>query len=478
MKKLVLLTVAIFAAIFSQAQWEPDVRLTNDPGSSRTSWNNGWNIATTGETVHVVWHDDREGHFILYYKRSTDGGITWGTDTRLTYSPSVSQEPHIAVSGDSVFVVWHYNHNTNLEIYFKRSIDGGLTWGEDIRLTNRASTSKYASIAVSGSVVHVAWIDYLVFGMSGDVYYKQSIDGGDTWGEDTQLTNTPGYTWHPTMAVSGSVLHLVYYDYQDNWWEIHYLRSTDKGLTWEPDVRLTNEPKGSYHPSICSAGLDVHVAWYDSRDGETEIYYKRSTDGGITWKEDVRLTNAPGSSLHPSIAADGSNVHIVWHDNRDGNGYEIYYKHSEDAGLSWNVVDTSLTQSYEYSEHPSIALAGSIVHVVWVDVRNGNDEIYYKRNPIGNLIVGTEEILADNSMQSISIYPNPASSNIHIHLNDPSILKSILSIWNILGEPVVCKQIQTGNSRVDISTLQNGIYFVEIKTPNNQDEFLKLIILK
>ncbi|MBN1689819.1 MAG: IPT/TIG domain-containing protein, partial [Dehalococcoidia bacterium] len=55
------------------------------------------------------------------------------------------------------------------------------------------------------------------------------------------------------------------------------------------------------------------------------MYYKRSTDGGANWGADTRLTNDAGSSLTPSIAVSGNNVHVSWQDNRDGN-WEIYYK--------------------------------------------------------------------------------------------------------------------------------------------------------
>jgi hypothetical protein len=71
----------------------------------------------------------------------------------------------------------------------------------------------------------------------------------------------------------------------------------------------------------------VHVVWSDARDADYEIYYKRSTDGGISWGGDTRLTNAPSTSEIPSITVSGSVVHVVWFDLRDLN-YEIYSKRS------------------------------------------------------------------------------------------------------------------------------------------------------
>ncbi len=53
--------------------------------------------------------------------------------------------------------------------------------------------------------------------------------------------------------------------------------------------------------------------------GTDEIYYKRSTDAGVSWGADTRLTNNTADSEYPSVAVSGSVVHVVWHDDRDGN---------------------------------------------------------------------------------------------------------------------------------------------------------------
>jgi hypothetical protein len=65
--------------------------------------------------------------------------------------------------------------------------------------------------------------------------------------------------------------------------------------------------------------------WFDSRDGNNEVYYKESRDGGVTWTADERLTYAPDDSVHASVALSSDRAHVVWFDKRDGNA-EIYYK--------------------------------------------------------------------------------------------------------------------------------------------------------
>ncbi|TRZ71202.1 MAG: T9SS C-terminal target domain-containing protein [Bacteroidetes bacterium] len=364
---------ALFAVNSVSAQWEPDVRLTNDPAGSWTSIYNAWCVAASSETVHVVWYDDRDGNTEIYYKRSTDAGLTWEQDTRLTNDDSTSIFPSIAVSGSLVLIAWDDDRDGTNEIYSKRSIDGGNSWEADTRLTYTAVNSQRPSIAISGLVVHVVWHD-LRDGIWA-IYYKQSDNGGVSWGDDTRLTYYSSFSVSPSIAVSGSVVHIAWRDYRDDNDEIYYKRSTDGGLNWGEETRLTNNSAAQDRPSISTSGSAVYIVWRDFRDGNHQIYYKRSPDGGLTWEADTRLTNSYDNAQSPSIAAFGSDVHVVWYDDRDINE-EIFYKQSEDEGLTWGA-DTRLT--FGDSQDPTIAVSGPVVHVVWTDKRDGNYEIYYKR---------------------------------------------------------------------------------------------------
>ena len=64
-----LLTLSAILILYSLdlfAQWQPDVRLTNDPANSNTSINHAWSMTTSGSVVHVVWWDERDGNYEIY----------------------------------------------------------------------------------------------------------------------------------------------------------------------------------------------------------------------------------------------------------------------------------------------------------------------------------------------------------------------------------------------------------------------------
>jgi hypothetical protein len=479
MKIIIIVFAFLVFAVSLNAQWESDVRLTNSAGDSYTSHNNAWCIAANGNTIHTVWYDVRDGNYEIYYKRSTDGGVNWGADTRLTNNTDGSYCPSIAVSGSVVHVVWDDYRDGNYEIYYKRSIDSGVNWGADTRLTNNTAGSENPSIAVSGSIVHTVWTD----DRNGryEIYYKRSTDGGVTWGADTQLTNYTGGSQFPSIAVSGSIVHTVWWDFSDGNAEIYYKRSTDGGVSWGTVTRLTNNNADSWFPSIAVSGSVVHTVWNDNRDGNAEIYYKRSTDGGVSWGTDTRLTNYTAGSLNPSIAVSGSIVHTVWQDSRDGN-YEIYYKRSTDGGVNWGT-DTRLTNNTAYSENPSIAVSGSIVQVVWEDNRNANDyEIYYKRNPTGN--VGIQNISTEipSAYSLLQNYPNPFNPTTNIKFDVARVGDVKIAVYDAMGREVqtlVNKSLNPGTyeTSFDASQLTSGIYFYKI-VAGNFVETRKMMMIK
>jgi len=61
----------------SYSQWQPEIRLTNDPAYSWTSNNNAWCVAANESIVHVIWFDLRDGgNSEIYYKRNFTRNVT------------------------------------------------------------------------------------------------------------------------------------------------------------------------------------------------------------------------------------------------------------------------------------------------------------------------------------------------------------------------------------------------------------------
>lgn len=84
------------------------------------------------------------------------------------------------------------------------------------------------------------------------------------------------------------------------------------GQTWDPSKRLTWNSGDSFRPAIAvDSENNIHVIWHDDSAGNTEIYHRGSTDGGISWTT-KRLTWNSFASEMPSLGIDSSkNIYVV-----------------------------------------------------------------------------------------------------------------------------------------------------------------------
>lgn len=458
-------------------QWQADQRLTNDPSESRCATTKA--VAANGPAVHVVLFDNRDGNQEIYYKSSSDTGLTWSADVRLTNNASNSQTPRIVVSGTSLHCVWQDNRDGNYEVYYKRSTDNGATWGSDTRLTSNSNWSLFPTLAVSGSAVHLLWMDDR--DGNRETYFKRSTDNGNTWSSDERLSNDADWTWSPAIAAAGDTVHAVWYESdaggnlgKDIW----YVRSTNAGATWNSAVNLTNDLGVSMGPCVGVSGSVVHVVWEDNRDGNYEIYGKRSTDNGASWGSDTRLTSNSAASTGSSIDVSGPNAHLAWTDERDGNS-EVYYKSSVNHGLSWGP-DERLTNDGATSFYNSISVSGPAVHVTWYDNRDGNWEVYYKRNPTGNVYIDEQRSMISEPVRFSCATMFKDRIIINFAKPAPAALK--IRLYDIAGA-LVFEEKHGGQGSIlilegeKIRRLNRGVYFMNVNSVTGKTGGAKLIKL-
>lgn len=469
MKKLLLIALALFAFQFSRAQWENDIRLTDTPDTSYMFFGMSHSIAASKDTVHVVWYDKSEGNWEIFYKRSTDGGLNWEQGTRMTDDEARSTTPAISLSGSVVHVVWTDTRDGNREIYYNRSVDGGTNWEGESRLTDDISYSYEPTVSSSGSYVHVVWVNTDLEGFY-QVLYKHSIDGGITWGPEYWLSGNSLMAYNPSIATSDSDVYVVWNDCRDQCAEIYYSKSTDNGLSWGPEIRLTNALDLSQLPSIGVSGSVVHIAWEDWRNDCPEIYYKGSVDGGSTWGEDTRVTFNQ-ASRSPNLAVSNSVIHIVWTDYRNGLP-DIFYSYSAWGGEIW-APGTKLNDFSSSSTHPFIAVSDTILHVVWFDYRDGNYEIYYKRNPTGGAPFGIENAPLPGSKGMVSISPNPASRQLTVGSRQSSVRLSIVDLYG--REIKEFGNVSSFPYLIDISDLSDGVFLLRVMDDEGKSGFVKFL---
>lgn len=312
---------------------------SSDAGSTwgplqRLTWIAGYSkcpdiTVDSSDNLHIVWYDNASGENEIYYKNSSDGGTTWTPPTRLTWMAGSSFNPRIrADSNGYLHVVWVDNKPGHNEIYYKRSTDGGTSWTGANRLTWFPTSSLAPSLAIDPTDnLHVVW-PHSVSG-ANEIYYKKSTDAGLNWTISERLTWVNSNLWKPWIAsdIIGN-LYLVWHGNPSGNDEIYYRSSTDGGSSWTPPIRITWNSGYSNSPVIIPlSSRFIHLVWGDDSNGNKELYHKISSDSGASWNSLTRLTYNSGDSNFPAMAKETNtnSLHLVWQDDTPG-ALEIYHK--------------------------------------------------------------------------------------------------------------------------------------------------------
>ncbi len=201
-----------------------------------------------------------------------------------------------------------------------------------------------------------------------------------------RVTHNRGRSGTPAIAVSGQNVYVVWSDSTPGDSEIFFQKSADGGVTGRPAKGLTINSGDSEHPDIAVSGRTVYVVWNDNTPGNHEIFFMKSNDGGQHWLPAKRLTNTGGGSFCPRIEVQGSTIYLVWHEKTEDPGWpesdDIYFTKSMNGGAAWQPAQR-LTNNSGDSRYPSITVSGSNVYLSWADSTPGNYEIFFRKSTDG-----------------------------------------------------------------------------------------------
>jgi hypothetical protein len=337
-----------------------------------------WNNTKFGITFDPALDTDTAGNFYYVFggaplsgsypnsiavAKTDPSGLGWNTATpvAVTFNRNryFDDKYYIAVDRSSssfanrIYVSWDRNTSTNQTLYIAYSSNGGATWSAPIKVNDGTSSFErvigaYPAVDHATGTVYDSWHDYA----KGKIFVDKSTTGGASWGKDVAAATThTGFgqdigcnggrsqspAHHLKVGASG-VLHLVYADnVAGRGFDILYTRSTNGGATWSVPVRLNDDsgPAHQYHPTLAVSGSTVTVTFYDRRDDSnncaSQVYATQSTDGGLNWSANVKLSTAAsnfdgnpnGPGDYSSSIPFGGTAHAFHSDHRTSD-FEVY----------------------------------------------------------------------------------------------------------------------------------------------------------
>jgi hypothetical protein len=337
------------------------------------------------DSVYVTWTDDSAGNGDVYFKRSNDNGTTFDTTQNLSQNPGNSTAAQMAAYRDNVYVLWEDSSTGNGDIYFRKSMDSGINFGSIENLSNNTSVSDSFDIAASGSDVYVVWSDNSTG--NGDIFLRKSIDNGTTFGTKENLSNDNGRSYGAQIIISGNNVYVVWNDGSTGNGDVYFKRSTDNGTTFGSTQNLSHNPGNSTSAQMAAYRDNVYVLWEDSSTGNGDIYFKASLDNGTKFGGQKSLARNNGSSFNPQLAVSPNNtIYGMWQDDTqydrsknttsDTRAVDVLYRVSLDSGRNFttrNTVGGDIGDTADFAQiatafneaSPGVSEDG---YVVWTDI--------------------------------------------------------------------------------------------------------------
>jgi hypothetical protein len=206
----------------------------------------------------------------------------------------------------------------NNAAFVMKSNDGFANWTRSPKINDAGVTIGNNIATLPDGSITAVWEDF----NAKQVKVDTSSDGGVTWGTDHVVTNYRLATGsfflcippQPQRCVvpmpfsdadlTGNHAGRLYVTYPDKDptaadWNVYVRFSDNNGATWSPEVKVNDDAGGAYQffPAITvSDNGTVAVSWYDTRNDptnkKTDRYWAYSTDGGVTWSTNEKITSA------------------------------------------------------------------------------------------------------------------------------------------------------------------------------------------
>ena len=348
-------------------------------------------------------------------------------------------------------------------------------------------------------------------------FFTRSINGGLSYQNCVMVEGDPSWG---TMAVGPEgELYIVGEGYNS---EIVVAKSTS---AMEPEMPVVFESYSEVdldgqlgiYPSVNPQGLmgqadiDVDVSGgpghgyvyvlasvvRSSNTDPADVMFARSTDGGQTWDDPIRINDDDMVMDHQwfgtlSVAPNGR-IDVVWLDTRNSPGNsvhsQLYYAYSLDQGENWSA-NFELTQLFDphvgwpnqdkMGDYYDMRSDDESAHLAWAATFNGEQDVYYGR--ISPLVTSVSNPATQADPLALSCVPNPAGNHAVIRYTAPENSRVSISIYDVVGNEVrKFQQTNTSGSQnhIDFNTsnLPDGFYFCTLEA-GRMNKTIKIAVVR
>jgi len=223
---------------------------------------------------------------------------------------------------------------------------------------------------------------------------------------------------------------------------------------------------------LFAQSLELSNAYGKLNNGDTIVLF--STNAAATFVVAVDVKNTGSSSMEVRVkktelnVVPGSENYFCW---------AQCYLPGTYVSPDGIVIPSGHTESAFTGDYDSKGNAGATyIRYTFFDFNNTSDTVCFVAKFVAGSGVGIENVIAKPTFSNI--YPNPAKNTISLNYNLNGAQKAVLEIHNILGSLVKTIDINgnSGQLNVDVSDLNNGVYFYSFIVDEKVITSKKLVI--
>lgn len=161
------------------------------------------------------------------------------------------------------------------------------------------------------------------------------------------------------------------------------------------------------------------------------------------------------------LVKDGAGIRVTWTDNADATQWNLQYRLQNGNG-DWTTVTVNGEPTYSIT-----GLENNGIYEIRVQAVCDEDNLSDWSAIL--TATATHDGIDDYLMPIVNVFPNPAKTSVTVEctMNDVRIDVSNVEIYDVYGKLIATAGV-TNNSpqqtRIDVSGLANGIYFVRVAT--------------
>lgn len=449
-----------------------------------------------------------------FFTGSSDYGITWTSPSSQAVVPVWKTSAvagsigAVSLPSGSVAVSWA---STNPQaIYFALYDPLNDSWSDTIRVSKfvlRSTGYQFITADKKGRI-HLVWTDGRIEpGSVQEVYYSRSTDLGLTWSNQIMLSNNDGrHSSFPCGNLSASSSDTLMFAWRDSTspprnWDVEIAVSNDGGLTWLTPRKLTTSPLMQSDPQVVAdkhGGFNIIFHEYSTNCTGglcASVYYGYSADGGNSWGNGFTVISPEGIRSHLCKSAyDSVNDRFwaFWKDERDFNftngnpEADIVGRYFENQGtlVSDTVEFISDMGEMEVAFHNFAPFPDGSIAAIWYSDYSQTispRKMYFSRRAVTTAI-DTREISRSTHGPSLSNHPNPFNPTTLIEFELVENSQTVVTVYDITGRKITeitNDYLIAGKHQFlfDARDLPTGVYLCEVTTPEFRS-YGKMVFIK